>query len=159
MNLMEECIEEKEQQSPHSPGTVGDEERLARFIWRSEHLAEDGALAPAAFPVQDLLDPSRRGLSVARSYHMTPIEIRKHVRTLVGSGSDETTKGMAVAETMSVRAIRSDGARVFCVVDDGKLDFQAHAVMCLAHSHGMNRSSVRRVRQRLMRSFSFQPSG
>ena len=56
---IEECIEESKQQSPHSPGTVGDEERLARFIWRSDHLAQDGELAPAAFPVQDFLDTSR----------------------------------------------------------------------------------------------------
>lgn len=154
---MEECTEENEQQSSHSPGTVRDEERLVRFIWRSDHLAEDGELAPAAFPVKDFLDCSRGGLSVARLNHMTTTELRRHA-DLIGSGSAKTVKGMAVAETRSIRAIRNDGARMFCVVDDGKPDFQAHAVTRLADSHGMNRSSVRRIRQQLMRSFSLQPS-
>ena len=159
VNSVKECIEEDEQQSSCSPGTVRDEESLARFIYRSDHLADDGELAPAAFPVQDFLDRGRGGLSVARLDHMTPIDVQRHVVALVGSGNARATKGMAVAETRGIRAIRNDGARTFCVVDDGKPDFQAHAATRLADSHGMSRSSVRRVRRQLMRSFSFQPSG
>ena len=61
---MEECVEENQQQSDHHAfGTVRDEERLARFVWRSDHLAADGELAPAAFPVQDLLEQNRGGLT------------------------------------------------------------------------------------------------
>ena len=154
---MEECSEEKEQQSRHSPGTVGDEERLARFILRNDHLAEDGELAPAAFPTQDFLDHSRGSLSVGRLDHMTPNEIRRP-EALLGGDSGKTLKGMAVAETTGVRAIRTDGARAFCVVDDGTPSFHAHAAIRLAHQRGMSRSSVRRVRHKLMRVFSFRPS-
>lgn len=155
--MMEECIEENEQQSSYSPGIVRDEERLARFISRREHLAGDGELAPAAFPVQDFLDRGRGGLSVARLVHMMPTDVQRHVHALAGSGSTKTAKGMAVAETRDVRTIRMAGARTFCVVDDGKPDFQAHASVHLATGQGMTQSSVRRVRKELMHSFSFQP--
>ena len=154
---MEECIEEDEQQSSHSPGTVRDEETLARFIWRSDHLAEDGELAPAAFPVQDFLDLSRGGLSVARLDHMTAVEIRRHA-ALVGDGNATTARGRAVAETKDIRAIRANDARVFCVLDDGQPDFPAHAATRLADMRGVSRSSARRVRNLLMRVFSYQSS-
>ena len=157
MGPMEECSEEKEQQSRHSPGTVGDGERLARLIWRSEHFGADGKLVPAAFPTQDFLDHSRGGLSLARLDHMTHTEIRRP-DALLGGGSGKALKGMAVAETTGVRAIRTDGARAFCVVDDGTPAFRAHAAIRLAHQRGMSRSSVRRVRHKLMRVFSFRPS-
>ena len=154
---MGECSEEQEQQSPHSPGTVRDEERLGRFIVRRDHLAEDGELAPAAFPVQDFLDHSRGGLSVARLDHMSAIDIRRRA-VLVGSGSANAVRGRAVAKTGPIRAIRTDGGRVFCVVDDGKPDFGAHAATRLADERGISKSSVRRARNQLMRLFSFQPS-
>ena len=157
---MEECIEEKQRQSVHSPGIVRDEERLARFVWRSEHLAEDGNLAPAAFPVQDFLEHRRGGLSVARLDHMTPVELRRQMGILVTRTNAKKSKGMAVAEKRAVRAIRNkSGARVFCVIDAGLPDFQAHAATRLADHESMNRSSMRRVRKQLMRSFAFQPNG
>lgn len=157
---MEECIEENQQQSVHSPGPVRDEERLARFVWRSEHLAEDGDLAPAAFPIQDFLEHRRGGLSVARLDHMAPVEIRRQVGALVARTNAKKAKGMAVAETRAIRAMRNkSGARVFCVIDAGLPDFRAHAAIRLADHQSMNRSSVRRVRKQLMRSFAFQPIG
>ena len=156
---MEECVEENQQQSDHhSFGTVRDEERLARFVWRSDHLAGDGELAPAAFPVQDLLEHSRGGLSVARLEHMTGEEVRRRVDALVDSTSAHRTKGLAVAEAKGIRAIRKSGVRQLCVIDDGLPDFQAHAVTRLANHQSMSRSSVRRVRERLMHTFAFQPS-
>ena len=157
MDPMEECSEENEQQSCHSPGTVGDEESLARVIWRGDHLAEDGELAPAAFPTQDFLDRSRGGLSVARLEHMMAHE-SQWLGALLGAGSGKRLKGMAVAGTDDVRAIRTDGARAFCVVDDGTADFRAHAAIRLARERRINRSSVRRVRHKLMQVFSFRPS-
>ena len=157
---MEECIEENERQSIHSPSTVRDEERLARFVWRSEHLAEDGNLAPAAFPVQDFLEHHRGGLSVARLDHMTPVEVRRQMSALVARTNAKKAKGMAVAKTGAIRAMRNkSGDRVFCVIDAGLPDFRAHAATRLADHQSMNRSSVRRVRKQLMRSFAFQPSG
>ena len=154
---MEECIEENQQQSVHSPGIVRDEERLARFVWRSDHLAEGGALAPAAFSVQEFLDPSRGGLSVARLDHMTREEARKRVDAFVDSTSANQIKGIAVAETKIVRAIRKSNARIFCVLDDGQSDFRAHAVIRLADHLSPTLSSVRRVRRQLMHTFAFQP--
>ena len=148
---MEECIEENQQQSPHSPGTVRNEEKLARFVQRSDHLTEDGALAPAAFPVQDLLNPSRGGLSVARVDHMTREEVRRRT-------SANQIQDMAVAEAKAVRAIRENSARIFCVLDGGEPDFQAHAVVRLAAHLSLTPSSARRVRRQLMHTFAIQPS-
>ena len=152
---MGECSEENEQQSLYSPGTVGDEEPLARFIWRDDHLAEDGQLAPAAFSVKEFLDDSRGGLSVARLDYMTADEIQRPA-ALLGPERAKMVKGRAVAETTVVRAIRKEGLRVFCVVDDGKPNCHAHAATRLAEKRCMSRSAVRRVRAQLMRTFSFQ---
>ena len=56
MGDCEECTEELQQQRACSPGTVGDEENLARFVLHSDHVAPDGELAPAAFPVRDFME-------------------------------------------------------------------------------------------------------
>lgn len=44
MGDCEECIEERRRQSVYSPGTVRDDESLARFVSRSEHFSPDGEL-------------------------------------------------------------------------------------------------------------------
>jgi len=41
-------------------------------------------------------------------------------------------------------------ARAFCVIDDGKSDFPAHALICLAERDAWTRGSVRRLRCKLL---------
>lgn len=157
MGEREECIEERHQQSLHSPGIIGDEENLARFVSRSEHIGPDGELAPTAFPTQDFLEPHRGGLSLARLRHMSGEEVRQRAEASAGGTIDRPIKDMAVAETRAIRAIRSKGARLFCVVDDGQPNFRAHAAARLADHQSANKSSVRRDRKLLMRAFVLQP--
>lgn len=156
MGNREECLEERQQQSVHSPGTVRDDEDLARFVSRSEHFAADGELAPAAFPVQDFLEPRRGGLSLARLGYMLREEILQ--RATVGM-SDKPTNRMAVAKVRALRALRSKGARLFCVVDDGLQDFRAHATTHLADDRLASQSSARRARMLLMQAFTLQSVG
>ena len=155
MGEREECIEERQQQSAYSPGTVRDDESVARFVLRSEHFAPDGELAPAAFPVQDFLEPRRGGLSLARLGHMSREEVCQRAEASADGTNDRPTQGMAVAKTWAIRAIRSkSGARLFCVVDDGQRDFHAHAVAHLADRRSGSRSSARRARMLLMQAFA-----
>ena len=156
MDEREECLEERKQQSVYSPGTVRDDESLARFISRSEYIAQDGKLATAAFSVQDFLEPHRGGLSLARLGHMSRAEIRQRAEASADGTNDRPTKGMAVAETQAIRAIHSNGARLFCVVDDGLPDFRAHAVSHLADRRSASRSSARRARMLLMQTFALR---
>lgn len=159
MGDCEECIEERQRQRACSPGTVGDEENLARFVLRSDHVAPDGELAPAAFPAQDFMEQHRGGLSLARLDHMSMEEVRGRARALPDITTGKSTKRMAVAKTQAIRAIRSSGARLFCVVDDGLPEFHAHAVVRLADRQSASRSSVKRHRDRLMRAFALQSIG
>ena len=156
MGEHEECLEERRQQSVYSPGTVRDDESLARFVSRSEHFAPDGELATAAFPVQDFLEPRRGGLSLARLGHMSREEVLQRAEASAGGTSDKPTNRMAVARTQTIRALRSKGARLFCVVDNGLLDFRAHAAAHLADGGPVSRSSVRRARMHLMQAFTLQ---
>ena len=159
MGNREECLEERRQQSVYSPGIVRDDESLARFVSRSEYFAPDGKLATAVFPVQDFLEPRRGGLSLARLDHMSREEIRQRAEASADHANGGPTNSMAVAKTQRIRALRSNDARLFCVVDDGLLDFHAHAVTHLADRRSASRSSARRARMLLMQAFSLQSIG
>ena len=50
MGEHEECLEERRQQSVYSPGTVRDDESLARFVSRSEHLHRTASSQRPPFP-------------------------------------------------------------------------------------------------------------
>ncbi len=110
---------------------------------------EDGHLAPAAFPIRDMMDAQRRGVSVARLDHMTSEDIQQR---LVAPARRFT--GCAVTVTRLLRALRSpDGRRSICVVDDAQVGFDAHALVRLAYREGNDKASVRRLRERLLAQF------
>ena len=159
MGDCEECIEERRQQRACSPGTVDDEENLARFVLHSSHVAPDGELAPAAFSVQEFMEQRRGGPSLARLDHMSTEEVRGRVKALPDRTTGAPTKRMAVAKAQAIRAMRSGGARLFCVVDDGLPDYHAHAAVRLADRQSASRSSVRRERKILMRAFALRSVG
>ena len=129
-----------------------DDEALARFIYRDDHIGADGLLAPPALSVQDLLEPERRGLSVARSQHMTSDELIVRVKALQ---SDAQPARYGKAQAAAVRAVTTAAvSRAFCVVDDGKSGFPAHALIRLDNPKAWTPSSVRRLRNRLLRVFA-----
>lgn len=134
-----DCPLEHEQQSEHSRGVVADAERLGRFIYHEEQVDDStGELKSGAFQMDEFLEAERRGASVARVDRSNADDLRRLGRQFAARGQARWTRGLGVSLVLDVRQI-SDGAgkRVFCVVDDGKPDFEAHALI--------SRSEVYRV--------------
>lgn len=148
------CPGESKRQSAYSPGVVRDEERLCRIVHRVEAVA-GSSLGPAAFPVKDLCDPERRGISVIRIEGMTASECRRLVRTAFGHPARWTWLGIGAATCGRVRNLLHEGARAFCVVDDGKPGFERHALIRLQDPR-LRRSTVRRLRAGLIEVFRYQ---
>lgn len=152
-----ECPEEAAAQSARGPGPVLDEEELGRFLYRDDHLTADGHLAPAALPTSDLLDPQRAGLSVGRLDHLSADGIRRLVVEHEQKTPANRFGGCGVVATADVRNLRThDGRRELCVVDDAADGFAAHALVRLANPGAYGRSTVRRLRGRLLDLFSFR---
>ena len=63
---------------------------------------------------------------------MSREEVLQRAEASAGGAGDKPTNRMAVAKTQTIRALRSKDARLFCVVDNGLLDFRAHAAAHLA---------------------------
>lgn len=146
-----ECADERAARSRGSPGRILDDEGLARFLYREEHVAPDGRLAPAAIPTSDLLEPQRECLSVARLQHLTAAGFRQLLADRQEKSTHNIFMGCGVALTADIRDLRSDdGRRELCVVDDAREGFAAHALLQLAHPEGYGRGSVRRLRKRLI---------
>ena len=150
-----ECLEEQTPQSEDSPGIVCDGERLGRFIYRTDHVAADGALAPAALPSQDLLEPCRQGLSLARIDHMDPVEIRRRAKQFDTNSEANEHPTLAIARAHDIRCLRTEsGRRSFCVIDDARPDFKAHALVRPADRAAHSRSSIKRLRRKLLELFA-----
>ena len=115
-----------------------------------------GVLGPAAFPVKDLCDPERGGISVIRISTMTASECRGLVRTAFDRPAGWTWLGTGAATCGLIRNILHGGVRAFCVVDDGKPGFEAHALIRLQDPK-LPRSTARRLRARLMEVFRYYP--
>ena len=153
-----DCPDEATARSVGSPGRVLDGEELGRFVYRDDHLTEDG-LAPAALPTSDLLDPQREGLSVGRLVHLTAYDIRRLAAALEHKAQTNRFRGFGVVATADVRNLRThDGRRELCVVDDARPEFTAHALVQLANPGAYCKSSVRRLRRRLLDLLAFRPA-
>ena len=152
-----DCPEEMTARSCVGPGPVLGHEELGRFLYRPDHLAPDGLLAPAALPTRDLLEPTREGLSVGRLLHLTPQDIRSLAAQYEERDSANTLFGFGVVLTASVRELLADhGRRELCVVDDPRDGFPAHALLRLADRAAHTQGSVRRLRSRLIALFAFR---
>ena len=151
-----DCPDEATARSVGGPGRVLDGEELGRFVFRDDHLTEDGRLTPAALPTSDLLDPQREGLSVGRLIHLTACDIRRLAAAHVHRAPTNRFRGFGVVATADVRNLRTqDGRRELCVVDDARPEFTAHALVQLANPGAYRKSSVRRLRRRLLDLLAF----
>ena len=154
-----ECPEEKTARSSLSPGPVLDWEELGRFLYRDDHFTPDGDVAPAALPTTDLLDPSREGLSLGRLFHLTAQDIRCFGAEYEGRHPANRFYGLGVVLTASGRQLLTKhGRRELCVVDDARDGFPAHALVQLADRGAYNKSSVRRLRSRLLDLLTVRPA-
>lgn len=134
---------------------VGDEERLCRVVHRIEAVV-GGVLGPAAFPVKDLCDAERGGISVIRINTMTASECQSLVRTAFDRPAGWTWLGTGTSTCGRIRNILHEGGRAFCVVDDGKPGFETHALIRLQDPR-LARSTARRLRACLMEVFRYYP--
>ena len=152
-NPSNECHEELSAQSDSPYGMVTDSESLGRMIYRTDQI-KNGSLTPAAFPIKDLTDPNRGGMSVARLNHMSQQDRVAQIKTFE-SNPENKIQGIAVAKTLEIRNLRSIcGQRLFCVIDDAKTDFEAHALLRLENK---NMSAPRRARKTLMDLIQIHP--
>ena len=132
---------------------VRDEERLCRIVHQAEAIVGRG-LGPAAFPVKDLCDPERGGISVIRINGMMAPECRRLVRTAFDRPAGWTWLGTGAATCGRIRNILHEGARAFCVLDDGKPGFETHALIRLQDPK-TPRSLARRLRASLLHAFEY----
>lgn len=148
------CVEEGTQQSEHSPGVVEDQERLARFIYTEHHVDDEtGELKAGAFPLDDLMEARRQGISLWRLGYMTLDELRKRGRAFEEAGNGRRFRGIGCGQTIDVRELNDDlGVRALCVIDDGLPDGPAHVLA--VRSADQNRSALKKVRGRLLDIFS-----
>ena len=152
-----ECPEEAEAQAPCGPGRVSDGEELGRLLFRECYLTPDGFLAPAALPTADLIEPQRKGLSVARLAHLSDNELRRQIAVRERRNPKNRFIGMGIAMTSGVRSLRTaDGRREVCVVDDPLKGYCSHALLRLANAGTYSPGSVRRIRERLIELFAFR---
>ena len=149
------CPAESKRQSVYSPGVVRDGERLCRVVHQLQAVVGSG-LGPAAFPVKDLCDAERAGISVIRINGMTASECQRLVRTAFDRPAGWTWLGTGTATCGRIRNILHDGARAFCVVDDGKPGFETHALIRLRDPKS-RRSLARRLRASLLSAFRYLP--
>jgi hypothetical protein len=140
-----DCPLEYEQQSEHSRGgLVEDPERLGRLIYHDEQVDDaTGELKSGAFQMNEFLDAKRRGASVARVDRSNAHELRCLAEKFVA-------RGLGVSPALHVRQV-SDSAnrRVFCVVDDGQLGYEAHALINRAEVYKVGGLTEKQLKAKL----------
>ena len=149
-----ECPEEKYVQSELSPGTVKNQEKLGRFLYSKDHINEQGGIGPAAFQIDDLIKPERKGISVIRLDVIDPVELLKIESDFFARIKGIQNLNLCVATTKEIRDIRIGSRRAFCVVDDAEPNCKAHAIIRLEYMASYNRQTIRRIRHLLIEKFS-----
>lgn len=150
------CPREASQQSPHSPGTVSDDEDIVLVVieplqWK------DGGLIPSAFGISKL----RTGdLSVARAQWCSGDDLQKNVvKPALERDTNRKLIGGLTARCAQIRAITAlpEKVRAVCVIDDGLEDHSAHAVLsfrCLGDDKNFwQRNDREAVRANLLQLF------
>ena len=149
-----ECPDEKFVQSELSPGTIQNQEKLGRFLYLEDHINERGGIAPAAFQIDDLIKSDRKGISVIRLDIVDSdelFEVRAEFSDRI-EGVQELK--LCVAATKEIRNIRIGSRRAFCVVDDAYPKRKAHALIRLENMTSLDRRTVRRFRECLIKKFA-----
>ena len=143
---------EQKQQSPHSPGTVGDEEWVEREARKPTEVNEEGRLTIEAFPMNHLRGRGRdgSGLSVNRvtskgrdpKAEEGPIPVSRH-----------NAYGRGRAQVGELRRLRTrEGDRTVSVADAGTEENPVHAEIRIEHSDP-SAGGRNAVREDVMRVF------
>ncbi len=147
-----ECAEENSKQSPHTPdppGVISNEENLLRIIIAPEHQdLETGEIKTAAFKKDEL---KGEGLSFARMKLASEAELNLHASALASTRAENQFMGVLIGNVGAIRQIVDNGARAFCVLDDGLVDFPSHAIVKRSGNQGDG--AIKRARAQLMKVF------
>jgi hypothetical protein len=151
LNNNDHCPLERVKQSDYSPEQVGNWERLARLIYHEEQVNDaTGELKNGAFRMDEFLEARRRGASVARVEHSNAVELRQFGERLAAGGEPRWVRGVGMSHTNAAREICDNkGRRVFCVIDDGKPDFGAHALITRSEAYSAPELTERELRSKL----------
>jgi|SRR5215217_2136222 hypothetical protein len=153
-----ECPAEGAQQSEHSPGPIDDREPIVYILV--------DPLTSQAGTVKDLLKSKlKQGtLSVCRCLHCSAAEANAAVVVPLTAGTlGRSFQGALWATANRIRDIRLGMSDVgaFCLVDDGKPDYRAHAHLAYSPADEKLRNAREAARANLKAAFlenGIQPS-
>jgi hypothetical protein len=132
-----ECRCDKVSISAFSPGPVGNEEILVRFVVDPKHVNPDGTIEVGFFH-----DASRNGLSLSRRRYLSDNKLHESGNKYLESmqaredkdatqkGRDPTLLRLAGLVSFSAGQVRShqiDGERRFCLTDSARREERFHA--------------------------------
>lgn len=149
-----ECPAELESVSEYSPGIVLHEECLARLIFTPIHVDEDtGEVNAAAF--NDVKD---KGLSINRLTYITKSDLVQKgcakAQADKAAGKEREFVGIIESVCLSIRSIKAESQRAFCVVDTALENDASHADVCQVP---VGKKAGRGARAALMRVFTHKP--
>lgn len=116
--------------SKYSPGIIGGEERLARFIFSPMHTNSRGVVKPSLFE-----HVHSRGCSIQRDSIAKDVEINAFVTNFLIAGNGRYSwLGVVSAKCSDVRDIRidTDTDRFMCVFDTAEPSNPSHGEICRA---------------------------
>lgn len=137
-------------------GRIEPVEMVSRVVCDPRHIRKsDGTLKPGIFPPSHI---QRSGLSLLRTAHLSPEDLRRHADAVAGHDPKDRAVGTIDCPASKIRAIVDDeGFRWICLYDDPvkndpKLpDNPAHATLIASREVGED--DVVEIRTRLTLAF------
>lgn len=148
-------LAKQSQFSPDPPGTVRDDEVIAKVVIAPEHLdAESGEIKHALIKKDDL---KSNGTSVVRLHFSSKDEIKRLGEGLSSRRPENIFMGVICANVGAIRKIQNiHGKQALCVHDDGKIDFRSHAL--IFSSTQQTDGNIRKIRKMLLDTFGLLKS-
>ena len=135
--------------SKYSPGPIGDDEVLVRFVVHPNYVAKDGTIKTSLFSHVE-----HNGCSVQRESWASHSELRRFLdRLCPESDKKKSWHGVVSARASDIRqAIDQTGLRKFWMYDTGEPDNPAHAEMGRA-TNGLSEEEIQELRFELCEIF------
>lgn len=145
------CCCELQTTSPHSPGTVTNEEQLTRFIFSPIHVnMKNGKVKPSAFS-----HASTMGCSVQREALASSNELSTWIQAYLIKNAQHQWMGTHTSSSKTVREISLNNSanRMLAVYDTAEPKNQAHAEI-FQTEYVIDEADAIELRAELLRKFS-----
>ena len=144
-----DCGCEKFRMSDHSPGVVGDAEKLSRFVFSPFQVGKNGELNSGAFS-----HVYEKGCSIQRDTIAENDEILLFVNQFLEKRDDLAWKGLLLADCSAVRKIlvKNSTRRAVCVYDTAEEENPAHGELCQTQ-HVLDEDDKVELRHDLLMAF------